>query len=999
MYEKKWARIPRWFLPATVLMSLLLAMIPMHLATHTALAESPLGLLWDQTFGGSDYDVGNSVQQTADGGYVITGFTTSYGAGGSDVWLIKTDASGNKQWDKTFGGSDSDRGNSVQQTADGGYVITGGTYSYGAGGGDVWLIKTDASGNKQWDKTFGGSDWDAGYSVQQTADGGYVITGTTFSYGAGVGDVWLIKTDAPGNKLWDRTFGGLYDDFGLSVQQTADGGYVVAGSTFSYGAGGRDVWLVKTDASGNKQWDKTFGGSGSDYGISVQQTAEGGYVITGETNSYGAGNYDVWLIKTDALGNKQWDQTFGGSSDDNGRSVQQTADGGYVITGSTFSYGAGGGDVWLIKTDALGNKQWDQTFGGSSEDIGSSVQQTAEGGYVITGATQSYGAGNYDVWLIKTTGYAATIWGWDYIDGWQVPVPITMDGAPTGYSTPHTFTDLTGDHTFTVPSTNADGHPFSDWSTDWTDETINVNSAGVYTARYRAGYSATIWGWCASESQGWISRPISMDGASTGYSTPHTFADLTGSHTFTVPNTDASGHEFYEWDTGSTGTTITVDSAGVYTARHKLVGAPIVTTSAATGIGTTAATLNGNLTDLGTASSVQVSFEYGESTSYGNTTTPHEMTATGMFSTDISSLIANTTYHCRAKAVGDGTTYGDDLTFTTPVSATAPSVTTSATSDVAATLTTLNGNLTALGTAVSVTVSFQWGLDTSYGNTTTPQELTTPGVFSAKLSSLTANTTYHCRAKAVGDGTTYGDDVPFTTSASATLPSVTTGAATNLAGTSATLNGNLTALGTAVSVSVSFEWGVSTNYGSETSAQSVSAVGTFNATPTVLSANTTYHFRAKAVGDGPAVYGDDMTFTTLSAADTTAPVISSPNSSGITVSGATITWTTDEAATTQVKYGLTTDCDLATTEVTSLATSHSVDLAGLKSGKTYHYRVISRDAAGNEAVSPDATFTTTKNSGGGMPTWAWVLIALAAVGVGGTAALFIKGKLGQKAST
>jgi len=172
-------------------------------------------------------------------------------------------------------------------------------------------------------------------------------------------------------------------------------------------------------------------------------------------------------------------------------------------------------------------------------------------------------------------GYSATIWSWDYIYGWQIPVPITMDGAPTGYNTPHTFTGLTGTHTFTVPSKNSAGHPFSDWSTGWTDETITVSSAGTYTARYRAGYSATIWSWCAIE--GWLSTPITMDGAPTGYNTPHTFTGLTGTHTFRVPSTDASGHPFYEWSTGWTGTTITVNSAGVYTARYKPAPPPTVT--------------------------------------------------------------------------------------------------------------------------------------------------------------------------------------------------------------------------------------------------------------------------------------------------------------------------------------------------------------------------------------------------------------------------------------
>ncbi|MCX6639617.1 MAG: hypothetical protein NTW14_03925 [bacterium] len=388
-------------------------------------AAQPPDTLWTRTFGGNDWDVGLSVQQTLDGGYIILGYTESYGSGNSDVYLIKTDSNGNQIWQRTFGGSNDEDAESVQQTADGGYIITGSTKSYGSGDYDVYLIKTDANGNETWHRTFGGSDADFGSSVQHTSDGGYIIAGSTWSFGAGGSDVYLIKTNADGDLVWTRTFGGSNNDIGQCVQQTLDGGYVITGYTQSYGIGA-DLYLVKTDSEGYQIWQRTFGGSGGDYGQSVLQTSDGGYIIVGFMDPYGSAYSDVYLIKTNADGDSVWTRTFGDIGWDVGSSIQQITDGGYVIAGWTGSYGAGNLDVYLIKTDAEGNQIWQRTFGGSGSDWGNSVLQTADGGYAIAGRTNSYGEGSYDVYLIKTDA------GGTPVEPWGEPTPSPAQFALLG---------------------------------------------------------------------------------------------------------------------------------------------------------------------------------------------------------------------------------------------------------------------------------------------------------------------------------------------------------------------------------------------------------------------------------------------------------------------------------------------------------------------------------------------------------------------------------------
>lgn len=417
---------------------------------------------WNRTFGGTDNDYAHSVLQTSDGGYILAGVTYSYGAGLGDAWLIKTDASGAHLWNKTFGRNGDDIANSIQQTSDSGLILAGHTTSYGTGLSDAWLIKTDANGNEQWNKTFGGTGDDYAYSVQQTSDGGYILAGKTYSNGS---DAWLIKTDASGNELWNRRFRTVGGHDGVNVvKQTTDAGYILAGTT-GY-RGNIDAWIIKTDSDGEKQWKRTFIGIGYDVVNSVLQSSDGSFVIAGHTTTQD-GSYDAWLIKTDSNGNESWSRTFGGIKIDRAKSVQQTLDGGYIIAGSTDSYGYGAdrnqlnSDGWLIKTDANGNEQWNKTFGVAGNDQIDSVQQTSEGDYILVGKTYSY-AGRLDFWLIKVGSKDAGI-------------PLSKDMIPTITKSPEkVFFDglsVQWSKTFGIPYIH-----------DWAESVLQTSDGGYMVA-------------------------------------------------------------------------------------------------------------------------------------------------------------------------------------------------------------------------------------------------------------------------------------------------------------------------------------------------------------------------------------------------------------------------------------------------------------------------------------------------------------------------------------
>ncbi len=314
-------------------------------------------LAWQRTSGGNRT---YSIQQTTDGGYIVAGYTESFGTGSYDIYVLKLNSdekinsADSIAWQKTYGGSDYDVPYGIQQTADGGYIVAGYTRSFGAGNDDVYILKLNSDGSLAWQKTFGGGIDDKAYSIQQTTDGGYIVAGYTNSFGSGDPDVYVLKLNSDGSLAWQKTFGGNGYDEAYSIQQTTDGGYIVVGYTSSFGSWPYDAYILKLNSDGSLAWQKTYGGSNYDEAYSVQETTDGGYIVAGYTNSFGAGGYDVYILKLNSNGTLIWQKTFGGGIDDKAYSILQTTDGGYIVAGSTTSLGAGGSDVYILKLDSNG---------------------------------------------------------------------------------------------------------------------------------------------------------------------------------------------------------------------------------------------------------------------------------------------------------------------------------------------------------------------------------------------------------------------------------------------------------------------------------------------------------------------------------------------------------------------------------------------------------------------------------------------------------------------
>jgi len=360
-----------------------------------------LNAQWAIIYGGTGSDSAYSIQQTNDGGYIVAGETNSFGAGGSDVWILKLTSSGDIEWQKTYGGIVDDCAWSIQQTGDGGYIVAGETGSFGARDKDIWILKLSSTGAIEWQRTYGGSEWETDPSIQQTNDGGYIVVGHTESFGVGGADIWILKLSSAGDIEWQRTYGAGEQEYAPSIQQTSDGGYIVAGHTYSVGVEMWGYWILKLSPEGDIGWQKTYGWSTFDKPNSIQQTSDGGYIVIGETSSFGAGSSDIWILKLSSDGDIEWQKTYGGTSYDEALSIQQTNDGGYIVAGSTDSFGAGSSDVWILKLTSSGDIGWQKTYGGSGSDSASSIQQTSDGGYIVTGYIISWGAGSRDFWVLK----------------------------------------------------------------------------------------------------------------------------------------------------------------------------------------------------------------------------------------------------------------------------------------------------------------------------------------------------------------------------------------------------------------------------------------------------------------------------------------------------------------------------------------------------------------------------------------------------------------------
>lgn len=423
-------------------------------------------LLWQKSFGGSKHDYSTSILQTSDGGFFVVGYSISKDGdvykpnaedyfSGYDYWLVKMDSIGNLEWQKSFGGNRDEYAYNAIHTNDGGYLIVGSTNSIDGDiknpkdissyKSDYWILKIDSKGDLEWEKSYGGEAEDAARSIVQTSEGGYIVAGYSQSKGYDISnpaeytdsltfDYWITKLDANGELVWEKSYGGSKNDVAYSIKQTFDGGYIVAGSSNSEDGdvtnpkGDNDYWIIKLNAEGNIEWQKSYGGSGTDWARSILQTSDGGYIVAGRSDSKDLdkkekiGEIDYWVIKLSENGDIEWEKSYGGTATQSCNSIIQSTESGYIIAGSSISADGditnpkGGRDFWIVKTMNNGEMEWQMSLGGTKTDEANSIIATKDGNFIISGSSESDDMdisdsfGRFDYWITKISSPYKTIY-------------------------------------------------------------------------------------------------------------------------------------------------------------------------------------------------------------------------------------------------------------------------------------------------------------------------------------------------------------------------------------------------------------------------------------------------------------------------------------------------------------------------------------------------------------------------------------------------------------
>ena len=430
--------------------TILLALILFNGVNNKSLAQAPT-IEWQKCLGGTSEDIAYSIQQTSDGGFIVAGETLSNDGdvsgnhGGRDAWVVKLNSSGDIIWKKCLGGTDHDFAYSIQQTSDGGFIVAGltgsndGDVSGNHGGSDAWVVKLNSSGEIEWQKCLGGTNYDFAYSIQQTSDGGFIVASITGSNDGDVSgnhggsDYWVVKLNSSGGIEWQKCLGGtnsdggIFNDYIYSIQQTSDGGFIMACETMSNDGdvsgnhGSYDAWVVKLNSLGDIEWQKCLGGTNRDIANSIQQTSDGGFIVAGSTSSNDgdvSGNHgygDAWVVKLNSSGDIEWQKCLGGTNSDWAYSIQQTNDSGFIVAGYTHSNNGdvsgnhGYYDYWVVKLNSSGDIEWQKCIGGTNYEFANSIQQTSDGGFIVAGETLSNNgdvSGNHgysDAWVVKLT--------------------------------------------------------------------------------------------------------------------------------------------------------------------------------------------------------------------------------------------------------------------------------------------------------------------------------------------------------------------------------------------------------------------------------------------------------------------------------------------------------------------------------------------------------------------------------------------------------------------